>query len=183
MTKPKRVFKKLIGITERHQEMVTHLLEDRGFTSESDVIRYAISLAHDKLYPAYVFHLSPAAQIKKRKVKESVVFDETSDEDFAKSIGALIEFNNEEKQFVLLHQIGNCVMAIPVEGFKKWCEGHQLDVDFHKERINKKTIESMMSVYQRSILAADYGLNLEKYAADPVSEPVQQEQISDIILG
>lgn len=163
MRKPENapnVIQRTFTLHPMHMEMIDNLLQNKGCISYSDVIRRAVEFYHEKSFPDYIYKLTPAAEQKKKKMDMEKKFEDMSDEQFvAQGIpGALVRSNAAGKQFVLIHQIANFVLAVPLEGIKKWAEDNPADIDFHLEKTKDKTVEEALSEYIKGVLTQQYGI-------------------------
>lgn len=153
-----------------HQRIIEHLMEDKStFTSASDVIRRALEFYHDKTYPAYIFQLSPAAEDKKRKREAEEAEESISIEDYAANLGMVYHLNREGEPFILMHQIGNMVMAIPAGEFRDWAKKHPADMETHASKVRSTPVESMLtSAYMQTLMNSGYNIDLSSFKKEEV---------------
>ena len=116
----------------RHMEIIEHFIKEKQtFTSGSDVVRQALEFFHDKSFPAYIFHLTPAATEKKEKIDKKKEVEEMDDLQFATDyLKAYIYEGPDGKKYAIFHRLlDNNVFFQPVEGIKKWASDPHLKYD------------------------------------------------------
>lgn len=150
MAQPKRkAINKMISLYDPHLNIVDHFMEDKGMTSTSDVIRQALVFMHDKMYPNYIFSLSPAAKLKQRQLSRLEDFEVISDEDFAISKGLDVFTAEDGTQLVLYRGLGHMAYLIPLQGIKEWAESNEYDIDYTWQ---DKKIEANEQFFERSYI-------------------------------
>ena len=120
------------SIMPRHMEIIEHFIKEKQtFTSGSDVVRQALEFFHDKSFPAYIFHLTPAATEKKEKIDKKKEVEEMDDLQFATDyLKAYIYEGPDGKKYAIFHRLlDNNVFFQPVEGIKKWASDPHLKYD------------------------------------------------------
>lgn len=140
-----KLLKKLVSLHPKHVNILQHFIDDGRATSESDVVRQALMFYHDKTYPNYIFQLSPAAKRKKKELEQEESFEAVTDGEFAtKTLKGVVVADQNGKDFVLIHQIANMVLPVPVDSVKDWFQGHKQDVEFHFNKLKDRSVEEAM---------------------------------------
>lgn len=149
----------MISIFPPHQEIIDHFL-DEGKASTSDVIRQALEYYHRKLYPDYIYRLTPAGEEKRRKLAEQEAANLVSDEEFAvQHLKSLIRTKKDGTRAVILHTIANSVKVIPLEGIKLWAHDNEHAVTFHLDLVKERSLEETINhPWIKQELEATYGI-------------------------
>lgn len=120
-------------------QKIQHFIAEDRADSEVEVIRQAVSYYHDKIYPNYIFHLSPAAKQKQKEIEEIEEIENQTDDEFAASFKFYpIESNSGEK-FYFYRGLGRVPSIIPAASIREWVEIPK----------NKFEIEENLQNYER----------------------------------
>lgn len=76
----------MFSVFQRQLDILAHIQKDKGMGSRSEVVRAALTFYHDKLYPDYIFHLSPTAKAKQKDQDRDNLLSEATPEDFAENM-------------------------------------------------------------------------------------------------
>lgn len=134
-----KLMQKLVSIYPVHLQIIDHFINDGRATSDSDVVRQALIFFHDKTYPNYIFKLSPAGKLKEKVLAKEEAFQSLPDEQYAtETLNAVIIKNDAGKDYVMLRQLGNSAVAVPLEEIKEWAEKNQDMVSFHLQENKSK---------------------------------------------
>jgi len=132
----RRTFSLGVSILPRHKEQIDHLIEDKGtFKSVSEVIQRAIEFFHEKTYPDYVFHMSPAAQLKAKKLKEIKEKEAVTHEELADQLKAVPVTGPDGINYYRIRGNSNVDRCIPVDKFKDVVANDDFLITPHKNFI------------------------------------------------
>lgn len=145
----------------KHVQILEHFISEGRATSQSDVVRQALVYYHDKIYPNYIFHLNPTAKKKLKVMEEEAAFESVPNEVFAvETLKGMVVKSQDGIEYVLLHQIANWILCIPLEGIKEWSHIHKADVDFHLDKIKETSLEEGIRSPVKSELLQKYNIVL-----------------------
>lgn len=122
---PKKIHTNLIKVTvsihPSHFARIEELLDNSswGFSSQSDIVRQALSQFFRKVEPEY---LKPSLnqELKAKELSEQEKFEAMTDEEYARSLGAFIGTLPKTGEVVaIIHWFYNTIKALSLEGFKK----------------------------------------------------------------
>jgi hypothetical protein len=114
--------RKVMMLNEGTIQKIQHFIAEDRADSEVEVIRQAVSYYHDKVYPNYIFHLSPAAKEKQKKIEEEEEVASQTDDDFAASIKFFPMENSKGEKFYFYRGLGRNPYIIPVGTIREWAE-------------------------------------------------------------
>jgi Arc/MetJ-type ribon-helix-helix transcriptional regulator len=141
-----KLIKKLFSLHPiKHQEIINHFIEEGRHTSESDVVRSALIFYHDKIYPNYIYHLTPAGNEKKEKLESKTKLDSLSPADFAlQECKAIVRSD----MAILYNIIANdSYFVVPLSEIKEWAEKNPAWLNEHKQKVKKEPMDEKWVEY------------------------------------
>jgi Arc/MetJ-type ribon-helix-helix transcriptional regulator len=135
-----KLIRKLVSIGSKHIKIIDHFIEDGRHTSESDVIRQALIFYHDKIFPSYVFHLSPAAKMKQKEIEEIEEEANQTDEQLAAKLKFFPMEKNTGEKVYFYRGLGRTPYVIPVDSIREWAEKpiNKYEIDENYIHYNEK---------------------------------------------
>jgi Arc/MetJ-type ribon-helix-helix transcriptional regulator len=135
-----KLIKKLFSLHPvKHQEIINHFIEEGRHTSESDVVRSALIFYHDKVYPNYIYHLTPAGNEKKEKIESKARLESMSPEDFAtQECKALVR----DGMAIMYNIVStDSYFVIPLKEIKEWATSYPGWLAEHKQKARKEPMD------------------------------------------
>lgn len=132
-----------------------------GYLSASEIVRRGILLAYREQKPAYKDETAKGL-MRQKDVEEKEDFESVPDKDFAtETLKGMVVPDDKGAQWVLIHQQGNWINNIPLEGIKDWFKKHPLDVNYHLEKLKEESLEKALdSKYLKDSFRKDLGIVL-----------------------
>lgn len=114
----------MFSVYKRQLDICEHIRKDKGMGSRSEVVRAALTFYHDKLYPDYIFHLSPTAKKKKRELDKEEeaarAMASLSPEDFCANNKISVKKDQEGNSFAIFFKGANFLGALPLQEVKDY---------------------------------------------------------------
>jgi hypothetical protein len=140
MKQSKEKIRKVMMLNPGLIQKIQHFIDDDRADSEVEVIKQAISYYHDKIYPNYVFHLTPAAKKKQKELQKEEVIESITDEEHAISIGFLPVEDKEGTRYAFYRTIGHQPRLTPLEGFKDWIAENQHVIEMNNVELRTEPL-------------------------------------------
>lgn len=157
-----KLVQKIFSIHPNHIEMIDRFLEEKAFSSGSDVVRQAISMFHDKTFPDYVYRETAAGELKRKQKEEQDAFERITDKEYCTDIlKSPVLVGNEGAEWTLLHTIGQSLIALPVNGIKEYLKKHEDILNFHLTELNKHSVVDQIDTATKETLKIRYGIVIE----------------------
>lgn len=137
----------MLSLYDPHLNIIEHFMDDKGMTSPSDVVRQALTFMHDKMYPNYIFSLSPAAKLKQRQVSKIEEEESVTEEDFAISKGLNVFETEDGSKIVMYRGLGHTGVILPLEGIREWLEKNPYVIS---ETLQDRTNEPDEQYFERN---------------------------------
>lgn len=152
---------KMVSLYKPHLNIIEHLLDDKGMTSASDVIRQSLTFMHDKLYPNYIFKLSPAQRLKERQVKRIEEDEQVPDLAFAESLGLSTFTASDGTEWAMHRGLGHQGYLTPVLGIKEWAESHEWEINYTRGDKQSEPDEEFLTRTSVKTLLEEKGITLD----------------------
>lgn len=126
-------------------QKIQHFIAEDRADSEVEVIRQAVSYYHDKIYPNYVFHLTPAAKKKQKEYEKEEQEANITNDEFAAKIKFTPIFKSNGDKFYFFRGLGHSPQIIPEDQIREYVEKHPYVVADNAKECAWESVKSYFS--------------------------------------
>lgn len=166
--------KKLVSIGDKQEEIIRHFVEEGRAISDSDVVRQALNYYHDKVFPNYIFRLTPAAKKKQKELDYEDEYENQTEEDFALSIGFHPVTTRDGAKLAFYRYLGHEPRLVPLEGLKDWAEQHDLELIQNRNEMKYEPVEKFFTSAWGQRFVTEQNL------INPFEEPTPEDGYSEV---
>lgn len=137
--------RKTVMLGKKHIQYLNHFIEDGLHSNDSDAVRAALVYYHNKIYPNYIFHLSPAAKKKQKEYEVEEQEAAITDDEFAARIKFTPVYKTNGEKFYFFRGIGHSPQLVPADQLRALVEEKEYIIADNAKECAWESVKSYFS--------------------------------------